>query len=130
MTQLQDWVAKTADDPVVWGKNDCTAYCVEWVKHAYGVDFGLPSYASRKQAQRLIASAGCLADLWGEQITKHGGCEVHEAQEGDVGVIDTSDSGQVGVIFTGRGAMIWKGDGGAIMLPGNPNAIVKVWSFR
>ncbi len=130
MTLLQEWVEKTSGDPVVWGKTDCTAYCVEWVKYAYGVDFSLPAYTSRKEAQKLIAEAGCLADLWGKQILKHGGYEVFEPQEGDVGVIETSDHGQVGVIFTGRGAMIWKGEGGVVFLGGNPKSIAKVWSFR
>ena len=130
MTLLQEWVAKTCDDPVVWGKTDCTAYCVEWIKHAYGVDFSLPAYASRKEAQKLIAGAGCLADLWDKQVAAHGGYEVFEPQEGDVGVIETSDSGQVGVIFTGRGAMIWKGNKGVVFLGGNPKSIVRIWSFR
>lgn len=130
MTPLQEWVEATSQEPVVWGQNDCTAYCVAWIKHAYGVDFSLPQYASRKEAQQHIAKAGSLAELWNEQILKHGGYEVFEPQEGDVGVVNTSDHGQVGVIFTGRGAMLWKGDGGLVVLGGNPKSIVKVWSFR
>lgn len=106
---LQAFVAGFPD-PVVWGADDCSAVLAQWVRRR-GVAVDLPAYASKKEADALIAAHGSLAQTWRATIAGRLP-ELAEREAGAVAVIDTRLFGQVGVICIDRHHVAWRREEG------------------
>lgn len=92
MTRLADWplhlehfIACRADQPFVWGKNDCAIFAADCVRALTGKDpapAGLRQHTTAKQAYRAIARHGGLEGIataaLGDSMT------VQQATVGDV----------------------------------------------
>lgn len=111
--------------PVTWGVDDCSMFVARWVERETGLPLPLPSYGSRDEAHTLIAEAGSLAALWGNLAAEVGIHETGAPELGDVGVIDTSRFGQVGVIWLANGACYWRESKGVTLF--QPRCYVKAW---
>lgn len=108
--------------PVTWGPDgdDCSQLPLQWVvgwrERMTGIcpDVDAPVYATRDEAQAVIAAAGGLVAVW-EPICRAlglaplGPADVPEV--GDVGVFKTS-LGEVGGIFVHGGAILWRHEKG------------------
>lgn len=102
--------------PVIWGPDgdDCSQLPLQWVvgwrQRMTGVcpDVDAPAYASREEAQAVIAAAGGLVAVWMPICRALGLAPLGPAdlpEIGDVGIMETS-RGQSGGIFIGGGMLL------------------------
>lgn len=84
---LEQWFEACRERPFAWGAHDCCTFAMGAVRAVTGAEL-LPEwrgrYASRAQAQRLIADGGGLAALVEARIGER--VRVQLAQPGDVGL--------------------------------------------
>lgn len=128
--QLQAFVMAVEGKPVEWGRDDCTTWAAAWVKEITGKDVPLlGSYATLDEAHTLIDEAGGLDVLWTMALAPLGIFEAlpFEAKLGDVGIVNTSRLGHVGVIFAQDGIALWRAIQGTALLRPRARDIVKVW---
>lgn len=106
--------------PCVYGQDDCSLICAQWIADVTGRSFDWPVYSSREDAERIIEEAGGLVAVWTPIAWQLGLEERHlypgEAPEiGDVGIIETSQ-GPVGGIFLTNGTFLWRAERGVRMV--------------
>lgn len=128
---LQAHVDAAEGKPVEWGASDCTSWAASWVKTITGKDVPfLGSYASRDEALTLIDAAGGLDVLWTQALARVGIYPTpYPPILGDIGVVDTSRFGPVGVIFAADGIALWRADLGTALLRPRARDIIKVWAL-
>lgn len=130
-TLLQAHVAAVEGATVQWGASDCTSWCAAWVLAATGktVPF-LGSYATLDEAHALIDAAGGLDVLWAQALARVGiHATPYAPQLGDVGIVNTSRFGHVGVIFAADGIALWRAEAGTALLRPRARDIIKVWAL-
>lgn len=131
--QLQAFVQAVEGKPVEWGRDDCTAWCAAWIREATGKEVPfLGSYDSLDQAHELIDAAGGLDALWSQALARVGMYStpyVNDTQLGDIGIVNTSRFGPVGVIFSDDGIALWRADNGTALLRPRRRDIFKVWEL-
>lgn len=125
--RLAAHVAAAPDREPIWGVDDCSAWAATWVALETGRNPRLPRYATRVEADRLIAEAGGLAPLWRAALAPLGFFETGAPEAGDVGIITTS-RGEAGVIFTAGGFCWWRACAGALLLAPRAATIVAAWT--
>lgn len=125
--RLAAHVVAAPDREPIWGVDDCSAWAATWVALETGRAPRLPAYATRDEADRLIAAAGGLAPLWRRALAPLGLYETCSPDYGDVGVITTS-RGEAGVIFTAGGFCWWRARAGALLLAPRAATIVAAWT--
>ncbi|MDK4704335.1 hypothetical protein PH562_18930 [Rhizobium sp. CNPSo 4062] len=130
-TALRAYVEAAEKQPVVWGESDCSAWAARWVSSFHGRKLIAPHWRSSVEARQLVADAGSLAALWTKVLSEYGlQLRYGAPQAGDVGILETRVSGQVGVIFIHDALVVWRGEPvGARFLRPHPQAIVKVWAL-
>ena len=126
--RLAAYLAAVPDREPIWGVDDCSAWAAAWVTAEAGAGLRLPVYASRTEADRLIAAAGGLAPLWRSVARPAGLVECVAPELGDVGIISTS-RGDAGVIFLAGGICCWRARSGAALLTPRPTSIVAAWTI-
>jgi hypothetical protein len=126
---LQSFVER-ATEPVIWGKDDCTAWAADWIEIATGVVVPRLDYSSEAEAKALIADRGGLLAIWNWALTKAELYPTREPELGDVGLVDTRLLGPVGVIFGHAGlAMRRRNEGGVWTFSTAHRALIRAWSI-
>lgn len=127
--QLQAFVEAVEGKPVEWGVDDCTSWCAAWVRDLTGRDVPFSAfYATLDEAHALIDEAGGLDVLWTEALAQADIFSTpYPPQLGDVGIVNTSRFGNVGVIFAQDGIALWRAEAGTGLLRPRARDIVKVW---
>lgn len=117
--------------PVVWGQNDCTTWAKAWVETATGRSVPLlGTYSSIEEAHALIDESGGLDTLWMRALARAGiHSTPYDPALGDIGVVNTSRFGPVGVIFAQDGVALWRADNGTALLRPRRRDIIKVWAL-
>lgn len=128
---LQAHIAAVEGKPVEWGVSDCTAWAASWVLVATGKTVPrLGAYASLEEAHTLIDAAGGLDVLWTQAMAQIGiFATPYDPVLGDVGVVNTTSFGPVGVIFAQDGVALWRAETGTALLRPRSRDIVKVWAL-
>lgn len=124
---LRAYVVAAEGRTVVWGEDDCSAWCAQWVRAATGRPVEIPEYATRDEAVRHIERAGGLVRLWSSALAHAGIYETHAPQMGDVGVVATSRFGDVGVIFAADGIGLWRAANGTAIIRPRAREILGAW---
>lgn len=127
--QLQAFVDAVEGRPVEWGISDCTSWCAAWVQAIAGkqVPF-LGTYSTLDEAHVLIDEAGGLDVLWTQALSRVNiYASPYPPLLGDVGIVNTSRLGPVGVIFAQDGIALWRADQGTALLRPRPRDIIKSW---
>lgn len=127
--RLLAFVRDHSGRPIVWGRDDCSAWARRWVEAETGLRVPFPIYASHAEAAALITEAGGLAPLWREALAPLGLVETVHPLAGDVGVVATADHGAVGTIFSGGGWAYWRALDGVTALRPRPRTILVAWTL-
>lgn len=127
---LQAHVEGVEGKPVVWGESDCTSWAAGWVKTVTGKDVPFLGYSTLDEAHTLIDEAGGLDVLWTRALAQVGIYSTpYDPTLGDVGVVNTTRFGPVGVIFAQDGIALWRADNGTGLLRPRRRDIIKVWAL-
>ena len=128
---LQAHIEAVEGKPVVWGESDCTSWAAAWVRAATGAKVPiLGAYTSLDEAHTLIDEAGGLDVLWTRALAQIDIFPTpYDPILGDVGVVNTSRFGPVGVIFGQDGIALWRADNGTGLLRPRRRDIIKVWAL-
>jgi hypothetical protein len=129
--QLHAFIMAVEGKAVEWGRDDCTTWAAAWVKEVTGKEVPLlGSYSTLDEAHTIIDEAGGLDVLWTMALAP---LNIHETpfepQLGDVGIVNTSRLGHVGVIFAQDGIALWRAIQGTALLRPRARDIVKVWAL-
>lgn len=120
-----------SETQITWGVDDCSAVPARWVAERTGRQVWTPPYRSEAQAAALVSQAGGLAALWDEIATAHRlrtlalGAEPVEI--GDVGIMQTRLSGEVGGIFLHGGILMVRCNDGVRTFWPRAGAMVAAW---
>lgn len=125
--RLRAHVDAVSGRPVVWGKDDCSAWVASWVSAETGIDLDLPIYLSREEATHLVSAAGGLDRLWSDIAADLGLCSTMDPMVGDVGIVQTS-LGLAGAIFAAGGFAFWRAEQGALLFRPRTEFIVSAWT--
>ena len=96
--------------------NDCFTFPASWVQRLTGVDVAREyrgSYASKDQADAIIAAAGGMVELAGRQLALVNACPVETLRDGDVGVVEAPQGDDVKLVGAIRFGPLW-----AVLTPG------------
>ncbi|MGH6862446.1 MAG: DUF6950 family protein, partial [Phyllobacterium sp.] len=126
--RLQAYVEATEGRPVKWGVDDCTSWVASWICAELGVDLPRLPFASRDDAHRIIHHFGSLDAIWRDRLKGYAN-ETSMPQLGDVGIVDTSRFGQVGVIFARDGHALWRAAHGTALLTPRPSSLITAWAI-
>lgn len=122
---LQAYVDAAADQPVVWGASDCSAWAAAWVQQITRRMPPLPVYTSHDEAHALIAAAGGLVPLWDRALGDIDIWPTSTPELGDVAVFDTRNFGPVGIVMANGGIGYWRGEIGAKAI--RPRGLLRAW---
>lgn len=125
--EIEEYIKSWNDEPIVWGKSDCSAWAAKWYELATGNKPNLPTYASKAEADELIEKAGGLVPLWEAALEGFGHKRYGDPELGDVGIIITKRFGDVGGIFGERGIFFWRSENGFAPLQPRTKTIKKIW---
>lgn len=129
--RLWAFIESTLNEPITFAVNDCTASCANWIEAETGFKPVLP-YRTKNQAMAMMQRRG-LVSLWDEAL--EGRFEpVSVPTLGDVGIVETEDRGDVGVIFASGGFCFWRREltvpnSGWRWFSPKPIMIRKVWAI-
>jgi hypothetical protein len=126
--RLRNFCEAHINTPCVWGSHDCTQFAARWVRQETGRTLALEPYSSRAGAYRLIARAGDLAALWAGVMHREGFATTHDPKAGDVGIVETQDHGQIGVIWTRPGFAAWRTENGVKVWVPRPDKVIASWA--
>ena len=119
-----------AGAPMQWGVDDCSMFPARWVAELLGRNVDVPSYATDGEAREIIAIHGGLARVWSWIAGRAGIFEVEPSRvrAGDIGVIKTFASGDVGAIFIKYGTVaLIRTETGFRMLGIRERNIIAAW---
>lgn len=126
--RLSAFLRTISDEPVEWGRNDCSAVPQRWLVEN-GIAADLPVYGSRDEAHAIIARHGSLVATWDWCLRKDPlPMRYDQPRLGDVAVVDTRLYGQVGGIVAEGGILVIRKDDGGFHWFGPVRRFEKVWA--
>lgn len=116
--------------PVTFGVDDCAPFAALWIEYATGRKVHLPAYDSREGGQELIRRAGGLVEVCEPCLAESDVFERFGVPRlGDVGVLRTSQFGDVGGVFGAGGCFFWRHAEGTAVLCPRQRYVLKVWAL-
>lgn len=126
--KLAIFLRAIADEPVEWGRNDCSAAPQRWLVEN-GIAADLPFYNSRDEAHAIIAHHGSLVATWDWCLRKDPLPTRYDAPRlGDIAVVNTRLYGQIGGIVAEGGILVIRKDDGGFHWFGPVRRFEKVWA--
>ena len=125
--RLKAYIAEASARPFRWGVDDCSSWVLGWIEQERDIKIDAPAYRSESGAREIIKRAGDLADVWSAIAERYHIQETISPSYGDVGVMQTRQSGQVGFIMADTDVCLWRAETGVLGI--RPRTIVKAWSI-
>lgn len=125
--RLQAHIDAVTAVPVVWGLSDCSAWAGAWVESQLGRSLRLPRYRGEAEGRALIDAAGGLVALWDSVAARAGLRETGAPALGDVGLVETSAFGPVGVIVAVGGLCALRTPASVTYL--RPRRFLRAWTI-
>ncbi|MEP9374991.1 hypothetical protein [Mesorhizobium sp. KR1-2] len=126
--RLQAYVDAVEGKTVEWSVDDCTSFAAGWVELISGIMVPRLKFNNQDEAHSLIAGHGGLLPIWENALRNFPlRYEFDRPRLGDVGVVETSRFGEVGVIVAHDGIALWRAAKGTALL--RPRRFVKVWAI-
>lgn len=126
--RLSAFLRTISDEPVEWGRNDCSAVPQRWLIEN-GIVPELPVYQSRDEAHAIIDRHGSLVAAWDWCLRNDPLPERYAAPRlGDIAVVDTRLYGQIGGIVAEGGILVIRRDDGGFHWFGPVRRFEKIWA--
>lgn len=122
---LEDFLAPTSGEPLVYGHSDCAPWVLRWVEASGATVPPIPKYADQTQALRLIRVHGGVARLYAHYAARCGLVETRGLRRGDIGLIahPRALTGVTGAICTAPDWWAFKRHDGKVQVLRTPHLI-------
>lgn len=141
MARKSNWPAaltlfleEKANQPFVWGENDCCMFTADWLAILLGEYPGMAkelrgTYSDALSAQKVLSSLGGVEQVVADYCAEKGFNEVPAAlaQRGDIATVDTEHLGPALGVVEGS-QVAYAGEQGVVRVP--VSTVRKAWRIR